>query len=290
MADEYEKMMKEMQKKMMEQMGIAMPEGFEDAYAEQAMAQQAAAAQMTGMSPDALAALMSEAMGEMNFDFEADAEEDDSDLIAFIEANPVPAEFDRLLPIGAFLIGTWGEPYETLAITSSSEEVAYALENGWGIESREEGLEMLESLMKGRHANSFKGRHEAMKAGRFDEVDGEDVEDYNLSVEGITEALSLPKNLVDNCTTLLAWDLERVGYLARLFVKIGYISEEEAWDWIQKAAAETKNTFNSWEEYIVSLLLGRGFAMGVAPEPYMVALDLLTDRRDFLESRPISNL
>ncbi|MDL2261501.1 DUF1266 domain-containing protein [Methanimicrococcus sp. OttesenSCG-928-J09] len=294
MADEYEKMMKEMQKKMMEQMGIVMPEDIEDAYMEQAMAQQAAAAQMTGMSPDALTALMNEAMGEamsgMNFDFGDGEDEDDADLAAFIEANPVPAEYDRLLPIGALLIGTWGEPYETLAITSEPEEVAYALENGWGIESREDGIKMLESLMKGRHANSFKERHEAMKAGRFDEVDGEDADDYNLSVEGITEALSLPKSLVDNCETLLAWDLERVGYLARLFYKIGYISEDEAWDWIKKAAVESKNTFNSWEEYIVSLLIGRGFAMGVAPEPYMVALDLLTDRRDFLDARPISNL
>lgn len=286
MADEYEKMMKEMQKKMMEQMGIELPEGIEDAYMEQAMAQQAAAAQMTGMSPDALAALMSEAMGGMDFDFG----DDDEDLMAFVEAHPVPAAYQRYLPIGALLIGTWGEPYETLAITAGPEEIAYALENGWGIESREEGLEMLASLMKGRHATSFKETHEAAKAGRFDEMDEEDVEDYNLSVEGITEALSLPKNMVDNCATLLAWDLERVGYLARLFVKIGYVSEEEAWDWMQKAAAETKKTFNSWEEYIVSLLIGRGFAMGVAPEPYMVALDLLTDRRDFLDSHPISNL
>lgn len=149
---------------------------------------------------------------------------------------------------------------------------------------------MLASLMKGRHATSFKETHEAVKAGRFDEMDEEDAQDYNLSVEGITEALSLPRNMVDNCATLFAWDLERVGYLVRLFVKIGYISEEEAWDWMQKAAAETKNTFNSWEEYIVSLLIGRGFAMGVAPEPYMVALDLLTDRRDFLDSHPISGL
>ncbi len=287
MADEYEKMMKEMQKKMMEQMGIEMPEGIEDAYMEQAMAQQAAAARMTGMSPDALAALMSEAMGGMDFDFGDDGNEE---FIAFIEAHPVPAECQRYLPIGALLIGTWGEPYETLAITAEPEEIAYALENGWGIDSREEGLEMLASLMKGRHANSFKETHEAAKAGKFDEIDDEDAEDYTLSVEGITEALSLPKNMVDSCATLLAWDLERVGYLARLFVKIGYISEEEAWDWMQKAAAETKKTFNSWEEYIVSLLIGRGFAMGVAPEPYMVALDLLTDRRDFLDSHPICDL
>lgn len=107
MADEYEKMMKEMQKKMMEQMGITLPEGVEDAYMEQAMAQQAVAAQMTGMSPDALAALMSEAMGGMNFDF-GDGNGDDEDLAAFIEANPVPAAYQRYLPIGALLIGTWG--------------------------------------------------------------------------------------------------------------------------------------------------------------------------------------
>ena len=293
MDDEYSKMMAEMQKKalemqkqMMEQMGIEMPEGTED-YMQQAMAQQAAfTQQMQGMTAQEI---MEAAQGELDeswFEEEFDPEAEK----AFIAANPVPPECARYMPIGALLIGTWGEPYETLVITTDAEDVLSALENGWGTESREDGLEMLASLMEGRHAKKFKKTHEALKAGNFDEVDEDDADDYALSVEGITAALSIPQNLVDNCETLIAWDLERVGYLARLFVKVGYISEDEAWDWIKKAAAETKMYFKSWEEYIVSILIGRGLAMGVAQEPYLVAYDLLNDSRAFLDSRPISDL
>ena len=268
-----------LQKQMMEQMGIELPAGAYDEYMQQIIAQQA---QMQGMTAQEI---LEAAQAEMDESDESREEE----MKAFIAIHPVPLECDRYLPIGALLIGTWGEPYETLAITAEDEVIGYALESGWGIESREEGLEMLTSLLGGRHAQKFKKVHEALKAGNFDEVDEEDVEDYTISVNGIVDALGIQKSVVDNCNTLIAWDLERIGYLARLFYQIGYISEDEAWDWIKKAAAETKKNFKSWEEYIVSVLIGRGFAMGVAEEPYLVAYDLLHDSRPFLDSRPISN-
>jgi Protein of unknown function (DUF1266). len=277
-----------MQKQMMAQMGVEMPEGAYDEYMQQIMKQQT---QMQTMTAEEMLEAAKAELAESGYFEEDDEDEyDEEEMKAFIAANPVPADCDRYLPIGALLIGTWSEPYETLAVISDVEDIEGALENGWGIESREDGLEMLNSLMAGRHAQKFKKTHEALKAGNFDEVDEDDAEDYALSVKGITDALEIPQSLVDNCETLLAWDLERVGYLARLFVKIGYLSEDEAWDWIKKAAAETKKTFNSWEEYIVSVLIGRGLAMGVAQEPYLVAYDLLHDSKPFLDSRPISNL
>ena len=303
MDDEQEKMMAEMQKKamdaqkkmmeqslamqkqMMEQMGVAMPEGAYDEYMQQIIMQQA---QMQGMTAQEIMEAAQAEMAESGY-YEED-EFDEEEMNAFIAAHPVPPECSRLLPIGALLIGTWGEPYETLAIISDVEEIEGALENSWGIDSREDGLKMMTSLLAGRHAKKFKKTHEALKAGNFDEVDEDDAEDYALSVEGITDALEIPQSVVDNCETLIAWDLERIGYLARLFVKIGYISEDEAWDWIKKAAAETKKHFKNWDEYIVSVLIGRGFAMGVAQEPYLVAFDLLHDSRPFLDSRPISDL
>lgn len=88
---------------------------------------------------------------------------------------------------------------------------------------------------------------------------------------------------------MLAWDLERIGYLARLFHNIGYIDEKETWVWIKKSAEKTKETFTTWEDYILSLLIGRGFAMGADLLPFEVAHDLLTQRKDFLDANPLSN-
>ena len=264
--EEYEVMMRqqmEMQKSMMENMG---------AIQGQVMAQQA---QMGSLMPEM-----------MEYDEEAQA----AALAMFLEENKVPAEYKKYMPIGALLIGTQDEPYETLNLILDEEDASMILEGGWGIEDRDEALEMLESLLGGRHATAFEEDFKNAQAGNFDEMDEEDVEDYEASVEAIVSILELPQELVDNCETLYAWDLERIGYLARLFVKIGYISEAEAWEWMAKAAVKIKENFSTWEEYIVSVLLGRGFAMGVHQEPYAVALDLLTDSKAFLDENPIANL
>jgi Protein of unknown function (DUF1266). len=223
-------------------------------------------------------------------DEEEDEEFDEEEFQHFIEMNTPSPEHAKYLPIGALLIGTWGEPYSTLALISDEEDVIDALEGGWGIEDREDGLKMMKSLLEGRHANKFKADHLALKAGKRDKVDEDDAEDYDASVMAILEVLELPQSYVDNCNTLYAWDLERIGYLARLFAHVGFISDDEAWEWMKKAGAKIKENFDSWEAYIVSVLLGRGFAMGLAEEPYAVALDLLTDNRNFLDSHPIKNL
>ena len=264
--EEYEVMMTqqiEVQKAMMANMGNMQG---------QVMAQQE---QLAGLMPEM-----------MEYDEEAEA----AALEAFLATNKVPAKYKKYMPIGALLIGTQDEPYETLHLIQDEEDTSMILEGGWGIESREEALEMLESLLGGRHAETFAENFKNAKAGNYEEMDDEDVEDYETSVEALTDILEFPKELVNNCETLYAWDLERIGYLVRLFVNIEYISEEEAWEWMEKAAVKIKETFSSWEEYIISVLLGRGFAMGVHQEPYAIALDLLTDSRAFLDENPIDKL
>lgn len=237
-----------------------------------------------------MAAQMAGMMAQLQEEDDDEDELDEEALAAFLEENAVPPECQKYMPIGALLIGTHGEPYQTLRLVQDEEYTAAVLENGWGIESREDGLEMLESLLGGRHANAFAEEFAKAKAGDFEEMDEEDAEDYQAGVEAITEVLELPGALVERCDTLYAWDLERIGYLVRLFVNMGYLAEEEAWGWMQEAAAKIKETFSTWEEYMVSLLLGRGFAMGLHQEPYAVALDLLTDSRPFLDANPISAL
>ncbi|MDR3205915.1 MAG: DUF1266 domain-containing protein [Candidatus Methanoplasma sp.] len=240
--------------------------------------------QMMGNAPQQTAA----AVGAIEDALEGLLDEDDIDLDAFTAANAPPKQFEKYVPIGALLIGTHGEPYGTIAVTQDREDTAYVLEEGWGIENRKEGLKMLESLMEGRHAKKFGGVFEAIKAGKTDGIDADEVECYEGGVSTLAEYINIPEAQVRGCKTLIAWDLERVGYLARLFLNMGYITDDEAWDWIGKAAAEVKKHFGAWEDYYVSVLLGRGFAMGIDEEPYHVAHDLLVDDREFLDRHPIS--
>lgn len=249
------------------------------------------ALEASGLPPETIQQMLDNAMQiQQNYLELADGfEENEEEVIRFIEDNVVAPDKMKYMPIGAILIGTHGEPYVTLAVMQDEEYTKEVLEDGWGINNRDDGIKMLESLLKGRHAVRFGEMFEALKAGNANGIDEEDVEDFEASVEGIIEVLALPNELVRNCRSLIGWDLERIGYLVRLFINVGYISEDEAWEWMDKAAKAIKTNFNSWEEYIVSMLLGRGFAMGVDIEPYAVAHDLLTDNRSFLDENPISN-
>ena len=221
---------------------------------------------------------------------EEDEEMSDEEYAAWLKANAVPAKYQKYMPIGAVLIGTHGEPTETLRLFSDADDIEGMLEGGWGIEDAKEGVKMLASLLDGRHSKKFAKEFELAKAGKFDELDEDDAESYQLCAEAIVEALELPQKLVDNCKTLYAWDLDRIGYLARLFYNVEYITEEEAWQWMEKAAVKVKENFPSWEDYFVSLLLGRALAMGVAREPFDVVYYLLKENTDLLKSNPISKL
>ena len=303
---QYRKMMEEtieralaQQKAMNDEMGVETTEEDRqeliDGYMAQmaqyeAMMEQQMVVQQAAM--DSFQGQLADMFGDVDNDEEEDEDEelDEEAYNTFVEENMVPDKYMKYMPIGALLTGTHGEPYQTLTLIQDEEYTSNILENGWGIEDREDGLDMLESLLGGRHAELFAEDFANAKAGNYDEMDEDDVEDYEASIEAINEILELPKELILACDTLYAWDLDRIGYLVRLFVNMEYISEAEAWEWMKKAAVKVKETFSTWEEYIISLLMGRGFAMGLAQEPYAVALDLLTDSKEFLDSNPISNL
>lgn len=224
----------------------------------------------------------------------------DQEVLEFIAAHPVPEDLQKYLMIGALLIGTNDEPYTTLALMEDKDFYRYELQNAWEIEKREQALEMLESLMAGRHSSRFAGDYEILReygpdayfehAGDEPGLDDDDIESYEAAIEGFVEALDLPEDIAANCTTLLAWDLDRVGLLARMLSHVGFITDTEAYEWLKKAGKSAAERFASWEEYFVSLLLGRALHLGTALEPFSSALDLLTDSRELLEAYPISSL
>lgn len=59
--------------------------------------------------------------------------------------------------------------------------------------------------------------------------------------------------------SLLAWDYCRLVNLVSQCYSAGYISEEEAWQYIMPAAQALQKTFSSWEEMANNFLLGREY-------------------------------
>jgi len=57
--------------------------------------------------------------------------------------------------------------------------------------------------------------------------------------------------------SLAAWDYGRVAYIVRTSVKAGYMSEESAWSFLQKAAEAASSIYSSWHDYLIAYILGR---------------------------------
>jgi hypothetical protein len=54
-----------------------------------------------------------------------------------------------------------------------------------------------------------------------------------------------------------AWDCGRLVFVARLCHDIGYISEKQVWSYIDAAAELARHSFNSWQAYAKSYVIGR---------------------------------
>ena len=59
--------------------------------------------------------------------------------------------------------------------------------------------------------------------------------------------------------SLLGWDYARFVSLCRWGYLVGYLNEDEAWQWIMPKARELQKTFDSWEDLGENYLIGREF-------------------------------
>ena len=62
--------------------------------------------------------------------------------------------------------------------------------------------------------------------------------------------------------TLAAWDFGRTAIIARYGVAAGYLEENEAWEYLKKAADNAAEIYSDWREYTAAHILGRALAFG----------------------------
>jgi hypothetical protein len=219
-----------------------------------------------------------------------DEEADEKAILRFIAEHPVPGGLDKYLPIGAVLVAAAGEPFETVALMGGKADFREELGDAWGVSNREEALKTLEWLMTEGHAAQYGDDYLKFKTGKTHGLDGDAVTGYNDTVGAIADELPALLRATRECGTLRAWDLDRVGYLVRVFAHVGWLAELDVWDWLGRAAEEIRETFDAWEDYVASLLIGRGVAMGFHMLPLAAACDLFEEGRGFLDSFPVETL
>jgi len=71
-----------------------------------------------------------------------------------------------------------------------------------------------------------------------------------------------PLNETYGISNFAAYDLGCVAYMARTCAAVGYITEEEAWDYIKKAAEAASRIYSNWHEYVAAYSLGEALING----------------------------
>ncbi|WP_055669226.1 DUF1266 domain-containing protein [Desnuesiella massiliensis] len=136
------------------------------------------------------------------------------------------------------------------------------LKDFWDIDDKSTAIDTLNWLVEEGHRTDADEVLAVIKSG--DAVSNKQLKSAVDLCNKATSTMKLKLNFTDemfkNVKTTTAWDSDRLVNVARWCYSADYITEEEAWDYIEKAVAMTKSSLNSWEEYYISFAYGRAIA------------------------------
>ncbi|CEH28357.1 hypothetical protein AM501_11460 [Aneurinibacillus migulanus] len=177
-------------------------------------------------------------------------------------ATPLPKEKQHLLAYGANLSLYRSESPRILPVKVDYETLKEGLSSYWGVSNPEEAVQTLEWLLTEGHRAKYDQLLLALKAGQSftEEEVGKSQECYESAQEAMMKKLSFAKSDFDRVNTIAAWDFDRAVNIARWSYILGYITEEQAWSYIERAADAASHFFQSWKDYFISFAFGRAIA------------------------------
>lgn len=199
-------------------------------------------------------------------------------------AKTTPEQYRQLL-VGAIYAKQQGA-YMNILKTGMSPNKAMTLANQWwGINNHTEAMNTLDYLLEDGFNTLFPHVYNA-----FLLEDDEERKNYLISViapdkqvsakeeeeikNKLNKAYSQVCNLVESYDKLvehkiiankedlmkygsIGWDAGRLSFLARVCYNLHYLSEAEAWRFVEKAYLQSKNAFTNWEDFGKSYVIGR---------------------------------
>lgn len=168
----------------------------------------------------------------------------------------------RLLAYGAILALYRTESTRVLEIKSDREELRQGLASAWGISGRDDAIDILEWLINEGHRTRYNEVYAALKSGDpiVEEELGKSKSCYEEAKNVIKSKLNFTDEDFNAIETIAAWDYDRAINIARWSHALDYITEEEAWEYIEEAAKKASRTFLDWKYYYISFAFGRAIA------------------------------
>lgn len=191
--------------------------------------------------------------------------------------NPVPqnltAEQFSAINIGAINGEQTGCFCDSLSTGEKASAIKENLCNYYDIVDRESALETLEWLYNSGHRVYFDLIKDAVSGKDTkiiaDELNDEDIERIKDYISNLQESLDevIEEHFVDSRRALsecsiAAWDMGRLVLLTRCCFDVGYISDEEAWYYINGARQISKEQYGSWKDFASGYVIGRAMWSG----------------------------
>jgi len=161
------------------------------------------------------------------------------------------------LAAGANMARTRGDSLESLAIGLPRKQLRAQLLQWWKIRGPEDVEPMLDWLDREGHTHELRIMLKAIATVPPSMLDG-----WLTQFEGDMQrscrfAIQHREAFKDG--EILAWDLERLIFVARAAFSAGYLDQAKAWQHIEHAARRLRHTYGSWSEMSENYLLGRRY-------------------------------
>ena len=150
-----------------------------------------------------------------------------------------------------------GHDNDTLDVEEHNEffhdRINYILTEFWGIENKDDVYNTIAWLLNEGHTDEYLGYADAET---INELINEDMDEEEIGI--VKNGFEFTKYFKDKLpkNIMLGWDYGRAAAIVRWSYFMNYISEEEAWEILDKIAGVMIGTFNSWKEFGISYIVG----------------------------------
>ncbi len=193
------------------------------------------------------------------------------------------------ISIGAINAEQTGYFCDSLSTGGRATEIKENLSEYYGIVDRDSAFETLNWLCLEGHRKYFDIIKKTIlnKAESMGIIEAADIEHVQIYFSNLQAALpefiehvqiyfsnlqaALPELIQENIlcskadlsnSSIAAWDMGRLVLVTRCCFDVGYISEQEAWDYINRAYKVCKENYSSWEQLANGYLIGRAMWSG----------------------------
>ena len=173
-----------------------------------------------------------------------------------------PPENAKLLTTGAMMFKMNNFRPQELKV-KDTDKAAYILESFWDVKDHDSTIELVKEFLT---LNDSHRLDELLKSQSFSSAQNNmlnDMSDYMTQIKryGLHKGEKPTRGQVDSVQTTVAWDIERAGFIARLALSCGYLSDDETARILTTTHQLAEKYFRDWIDYSISYLKARSLVM-----------------------------